>query len=568
MIKYLVKKQNTFWYRRKITVYGEIVFSLKTKNYDKAILRHSFMDYKIKSLLYQGKFETMTVQEIRNLIEKYKTYMLNEEYNDYENKRDEELSINIDGKFYGGHTQEALDLAIKKYKVIHEQNDIEIVKQETAKILKRSNFTAKDLAQLETEKDKTIFAWELFKTEWELLHQAYNSQKEVVKTTNTPLDASHIYAYQNALHEHHKLDDTQEQDLSISQLVTLYIDENESAKVWSDKNERDILYVHRHLASYYDDLSIHKLKRIHFSEFRDKVLRNLPKQTTKKEFRGKTTIEIIQITKDKKYDTISIQAINKHIRRLHQVYEWASITGTISKNLTKNLELTEKKKSKKAKSKKIPFSDNELKIIFEQSPWFTDKIYYELKNNPEHIFIPLLALYTGAKPTELATLKTSSIFLFEGIWVIDFNQMIKGTDTERYTPIADALIDIGLLKYLNYQKKKKETLLFPSIKVYKSEGTSFTNDYSKYNREHISSDINKTFYSFRHLVNQKLKNKKVNAYIINDITGHSHVGGDYDQSVYGDEQMPEIILQEIINTCLVYDLDFAYIKNAIHQTYL
>lgn len=567
MIKYLVKKQNTFWYRRKITVYGEIVFSLKTKNYDKAILRHSFIDYKIKSLVYQGKFETMTVQEIRNLIEKYKTYMLNEEYNDYENKRDEELSINIDGKFYGGHTQEALDVAIKKYKVIHEQNDIEIVKQETAKILKRSNFTAKDLAQLETEKDKTIFAWELFKTEWELLHQAYNSQKEVVKTTNTPFDASHIYAYQKALHEHHKLDDTQEQDLSISQLVTLYIDENGGAKVWSDKNERDILYVHRHLASYYDDLSIHKLKRIHFSEFRDKVLRNLPKQATKKEFRGKTTIEIIQITKDKKYDTISIQAINKHIRRLHQVYEWASITGTISKNLTKNLELTEKKKSKKAKSKKIPFSDNELKIIFEQSPWFTDKIFYELKNNPEHIFIPLLALYTGAKPTELATLKTSSIFLFEGIWVIDFNQMIKGADTERYTPIADALIDIGLLKYLNYQKKKKETLLFPSVKVYKSEGTSFTNDYSRYNREHISSDINKTFYSFRHLVNQKLKNKKVNAYIINDITGHSHVGGDYDQIVYGDEQMPEIILQEIINACLVYDIDFTHIKDAIHKYY-
>jgi hypothetical protein len=51
MIKYLIKRENNFWYRRKIKNYPEIIFSLKTKNYDVAVLRHSFIDFKITDLI-------------------------------------------------------------------------------------------------------------------------------------------------------------------------------------------------------------------------------------------------------------------------------------------------------------------------------------------------------------------------------------------------------------------------------------------------------------------------------------------------------------------------------------
>lgn len=548
--------------------FSEVVFSLRTKSYDKAVLRHSYMDHKIKSLIYKGIFKTMTVQEIRILIQKYKDYMINEEYNDFAEQRDNELSVSINGKHFGGHTKEALDHAIKRYEVIHQQNNLDVVKEETSKILNRSNFTQDDLSQLITEKDQMIFHWELFKAEWELLHQSYEGQKEVVQITDTPSNTQTIYAYQEFCKSQHTVDDNSTEDqLSISELTKMYIEETKDAKEWSNKNERDILFVLGHLSSYFSDKCIHDLKRNHFSAFRDNILRNLPKQITKKEFTGKTSIEIIKIVKNNNYEKIGITTINKHLRRVQQVFEWAFNCDYISKNLAKKLELTNKLKSKKQKTAKIPYTADELKLIFEQSPWFTDKINYELKNNPEHIFIPLLALFTGAKPTELATLKLSSIVQKDDIWVIDFNQMIKGADTERDTPISDTLIDIGFLKYVDYQKKQKEKLLFPAITIYKSGGTNFTNGYTVYNRAYISQDKDKTFYSFRHLVNQKLKNHKIRAYIINDITGHSHVNGDKDQEVYGDEQMPERILKETINQCLIYDLDFTHIKNVIHQTY-
>ena len=57
MIKYLTTKNETYWYRRKVKVFGEIVFSLQTKNYNKALLRHSYIDFKIKTMLYKGLFK-------------------------------------------------------------------------------------------------------------------------------------------------------------------------------------------------------------------------------------------------------------------------------------------------------------------------------------------------------------------------------------------------------------------------------------------------------------------------------------------------------------------------------
>jgi HEPN domain-containing protein len=157
MIKYLTKKNNTFWYRRKIDKFGEILLSLKTKNYDIAVLRHSYIDFKMKELAYKGAFNNMNAQEIRHLISKYKNYMINEEYNDFEELRDKELEIEINGKKFAGYTKQALENKINFYLNIHSENNTELLDLEINKILKRSNLTKNDLEKLKTDKDKMIF---------------------------------------------------------------------------------------------------------------------------------------------------------------------------------------------------------------------------------------------------------------------------------------------------------------------------------------------------------------------------------------------------------------------------
>ena len=71
MVKHLTKKGYTFWYRRRMGKKGEIVFSLATKNYDLAILRHSYIDYKINQLILKGAIETMNTAKIREIIDGY-----------------------------------------------------------------------------------------------------------------------------------------------------------------------------------------------------------------------------------------------------------------------------------------------------------------------------------------------------------------------------------------------------------------------------------------------------------------------------------------------------------------
>ncbi len=567
MIKYLVKKNHTYWYRRKINKFGEILLSLKTKNYDIAILRHSYIDFKIKELIYKGAFYTMTVQEIRALIDKYKIYMIEEEYNDFEELRDKDLEIEIQGTKYGGHTKQALNYAIKRYIQIHNQDNLDLIKEETNKILKRSNFTEKDLALLKTNKDKKIFHWELFKAELELLQKAYEEQKEIIKESDKKepiITTEQIQAYQDFFYEQEPIKKTT--SMKTSELLHKYIEENKTAKDWSNKNTRDLEYVLGYLIDYYNDKPINEFTRENFSLFRDNVIRNLPKKINKKIFKDKSTVEIIKIVKNKKLEKVGLSTINKHLRRIHQVFEWASNCGYIEKNLTKDLKVIDKKNATNKKKVKVPYTNEELIKLFHNSPWYNEELLKTLRYESHNIFIPIMILFTGARPIELGTLELSSIKKKNGIWGIHFNQMYKSVHSERFTPLSQTLIDMGFLKYVSYMKKQKETKLFPNLKVYESGGINFTNDFTIYNRKYITQDKDKTFYSFRHLVSQKLKNKLIPVYLINNIIGHSDGKGNKDIEVYGNDTMPEEILRDTINECLVYDfLDFSKVKEAINK---
>lgn len=586
MIKYLTRKNTTFWYRRKINKFGEVLVSLKTKNYEQAIIRHSYIDYKIKNLLYKGLFEQMNVKDIRELIDKYKTYMIEEEYNDYEDQRDKDLTIEIDGEVYGGHTKEALGAAIEKYKKIHQSNNDELIKEEALKILKRTNLQD-DFKKLENDKERNIFYWELVKGEWELLYKNYNEQMDTfgqykpkdedIKYDNEIYSKKQYEFLENIFSKssHKEVANmikgrnpyTNHTDLTILGLTSKYIKENKDAKGWSNKNERDILYVLGNMSSFYDDKQVNQLNREDFSNFRDEVLKYLPQTRTRKEFQGKSTKEVISMVKNNKYTTIGITTINKHLRRVHQVFQWGFDCNYVEKNLSKHLKIEQKKKSKEQKTAKVPYTQEELKKIFENTPWFNEDIVKTLRYNPEYIFIPLMALYTGAKPSELAQLIPNSFKTKNGILGIDFNMMIKNNDTERFTPLSKDLIDLGIMKFVKHQKKNKEKQLFPSVRLYSDNGTNFTNAFTIYNRKYISQEKDKTFYSFRHLINQMLKNKRIPTYIINDITGHSHTANK-DEGTYGDGQMPEEVLQNVINECLVYDfIDFSKIKENIDLFY-
>ena len=570
MLKYLTKKNNIYWFRRRINKNKEIVLSLKTKDYNVAILRHSYINFEINYLFANG-IENMTDEEINSIIDKYKKYMLEKSVNKYSRKRDEELSVMLNDKYYGGHTKEALQVAINKYENIHCSNDYDLVKATTSKILNRSNIK-EDFEKLKDEDDIYAFHFALLKAEWELLFKAKIFQESL------PSNKQHIQTTVPTYSQLENKTSTEhlptKKKYKISELLDIYMKEKAVANKWSDKNIRDIYYVINHLISWYDDCFANDLERDDFTNFREEVIRNLPKTSTNKIFKNKTTKEILETTKKEKKEKLKLTAINKHIGRVNQLFNWASNTGYIDKNFAADLRLKDTRRTKLSKKLRDTYEEEDLINLFEKSPWFSTELKDTLRHNPENIFIPLLAIFNGgAKPTELAQLYTSDIKKHKGIWIIDFNnedgKILKDDYyNSRRVPIAQKILDLGFLDYVDYQKKQKSKQLFPKIVKYNSSGTNFTNNFSIYNREYITTDPKKTFYSIKHLVNQTFKNNKVDLYIINDITGHSYGSDNKDMGTYGAGQMPESIMKETIDNCLTFDfIDLSKIKQAIKEIY-
>lgn len=88
----------------------------------------------------------------------------------------------------------------------------------------------------------------------------------------------------------------------------------------------------------------------------------LPQKPNKKIFKDKTTKEIIQIVQKKSFDTLGTGTTNKHMRRVHQVYNWAyEIAGLIKFNPTKDFQIQDETTSKKSQKKvKTPYDEKDL----------------------------------------------------------------------------------------------------------------------------------------------------------------------------------------------------------------
>ena len=579
MIKYMTRKHLTFWYRRRIGTKEELIFSLGTKNYDLAMLRHSYIDYKINQLIIKGIFDTMDTAKIRAIIKSYKKYMKSDDfiYGEEGRARGKELELEINGEFFGGHTKTALLHKLEAYDKISQSDDIEKVKEHTVPIIQRNSTLTRELDKLADEEEREYFHWKVLKAEVWALNKAITQQKKY-------FDA--VEQHQQYITNTHR-SQSHQNNISIGKLTKKYIEEKSKTKEWSDKNERDIKFVLELLDEYFFTKTAQQLTRDDFVKFRDDVLPKLPKRMNNKAFQNKSIVEIMKMKrittadgKTKEIEYIGKTTINKHIGRVNQVFAWAADeAGILEKNFCSKLRYTKPKTAQEKKTSKLPFNTKDLKRWFEESPYFTDKLKTILANKPEFIFIPLIALYLGARNAELTQLHYRDIKEINGIWCItitDFagdpkeRKRTKGDNSRRTVPIAQGLIDIGFLKYVQKQKNK---LLFPNIKYSgKDQEPIFTKDINQYIRENIRQDEEKkTFLSFRHMVNQKLKNTKTPLYIINDITGHSdteHDENDIDIKVYGDEQMPLEILQEAIDESLVYnEVDFSHIKEEIHRRY-
>lgn len=235
------------------------------------------------------------------------------------------------------------------------------------------------------------------------------------------------------------------------------------------------------------------------------------KATEVKAFAGMSFLEIIDANKAIKKPCISDKTINKYLAGLGSFCNYLFKNDYIEVEIMRGLYLELDRNEQKV----FPFTSDQLSAIF-ASPLFTGCLDDDQEHKPGMLLIddwrywlPLIALFSGARLGEISQLLVTDVRQIHGQWCFHICRdgagikRVKTDGSERVVPIHSELISFGLLEYLKKVEAGKHIRLFPEI-VSDARGSlsgmpsGFYQGYLKAVGVKVDRTVN--FHSFRHNV--------------------------------------------------------------------
>ena len=258
------------------------------------------------------------------------------------------------------------------------------------------------------------------------------------------------------------------------------------------------------------------------------ILRKLPANISRKaEYKNKTISELLALkdTPQSEYNA------SKKMERPSGMFKWA---------------LREKRKwgidanpfegfgqSGDNAVKRRPFTNDELLLLLGHP----DFIKRQFKTAYSFWMMPL-AMFTGARLGELAQLDLKDFVSVDGIECIDINDIeaaedvemeggrkkrVKTKNAKRLVPIHPQLIRLGLLRYVEALRAKKQVHLFPELSRTRRDGPAqaASNWFQRFRaRVGITTKQETVFHSFRHGFITNLLDAAVTPHLVAPIVGH------------------------------------------------
>jgi len=161
------------------------------------------------------------------------------------------------------------------------------------------------------------------------------------------------------------------------------------------------------------------------------------------------------------------------------------------------------------------FTEDDLKKLFGAS-------YLVHMDKPDWYWPPLLALFSGARLSELCNLEIRAIKEIEGVKTFE---ILKGktVGSERVVPIHPQLIELGFWDYVQKRRDKKEKYLFPDRSSRSAVAKSTGRNWGIWIDKCEIDDERKVFHSFRSTAITDLHNKSASAAAIRKAVGHTSV---------------------------------------------
>ncbi len=178
-------------------------------------------------------------------------------------------------------------------------------------------------------------------------------------------------------------------------------------------------------------------------------------------------------------------------------------------------------------------------------------------------WLPLLALFTGARLEELAQLRVSDIKIAKGLGhylvISDLGNPsahLKNEHSRRNIPLHPALIACGFLRHV---AERESGYLFPDLKLNPRGKRSgyFSNWFSGYLRKKVGiTDTRKVFHSFRHTFKDICRKVGIEEDVHDALTGHTSAGA---SRQYGNDQFPFEPLFRAIEKFDIEGLDLSHV---------
>ena len=194
-----------------------------------------------------------------------------------------------------------------------------------------------------------------------------------------------------------------------------------------------------------------------------------------------------------------------------------------------------------------PWSPEELTTLFSQ-PLFTD---YQLPRTAKAghdaaYWIPLLGLYTGARISELAQLRSSNIFKAEEDFFIEITdasegKKLKTAASNRRIPVHPELVRLGFIDYVAAVHAAGHVSIWPRLKLNANKpGAGISAWFGMFRKSIGLTEKNPDFHCFRHSVRTQMSRAGIDPKVQDHITGHS-TGGSVGVTVYQNVNQADLV---------------------------
>lgn len=352
---------------------------------------------------------------------------------------------------------------------------------------------------------------------------------------------------------------------TLGELRDRYLAEAERGGKWKVKKSADEnrAIIGNFVELVGEDIPAASLSSEHIRDFKEKLLRLPANVSKRREYRGKTLEELLQMEIPREH-LLSNTTLKNRAVKINAFLHWGEKQGYITKPF-----LNEILEFKGDSSDRAPFTKADLEKLFDPEQYLK---YTKL--NPAHFWVPLIALFTGARIEEICQLHVDDLRVEEGLWCIDINdteeeggvtpgKRLKTSASRRLVPMHNFLAkELGLPRYAEELRQAGEVQLFPGLVRVKGKLSHGVSQWFGRYKKGLGFPAGKVFHSFRNTLATFCKHKGINRVFVQDVLGHKAQNVTF--GVYAKMITPPGQLYENVISQVDFEIDLTLLKRSPH----